>query len=284
VSEEIQEGDIVALSEKALAVARRRTVDESKERPGVLARILAFYWSRIVWGLFLGKLCHLTKANVVRLRAYPVFEGAQHKQVCLENAGLFQALRPFSEGGIDTTNLPFSLVSLALESPKAVAEEVRRVISDRLKKTVSVVIVDSDKTYSRRGVHLASRAVEIRGIVNLGFLAYLIGRMFRWRARSTPLAWAGLQVSAEHALRVAGLANRARGHGAGKTAWEMADRFGVGLTQVSWEMIERVEHKPIVIVRYASRRCDRGAAQGLNPSSTKTEAEDAVRSAVVPGL
>jgi F420-0:gamma-glutamyl ligase-like protein len=254
VSDDLHDGDIVAISEKALVVAQGRIVDESKARPGVLARILTFLWMRVAWGVVLGRLCHLKAANISRLRAYPLLEGARHKQVCLVHAGFFQTLRPFSEGGIDTTNLPYSLASLPLESPKRVAEEIRRLIADRLSKHVVVVIVDSDKTYSRFGVHLSSRATDIPTVIDLGFFAYLIGRSFRWKARSTPLAWAGSEVSPEYALRVAGLANRARGYGAGRTAWDMAVRFGVGLTEVDWEMLEQVEHRPLVIFRAESGR------------------------------
>ena len=159
ISEELQDGDVVAISEKALAVAQGRIVDESKARPGIVARNLAGFWMRLVWGLFLGRLCHMKPANIKRLRTYPLREGAKHKQVCLEHVGFLQALRPFSEGGIDTTNLPYSLASLPLESPKRVAEEIRKMITDRLGKNVVLTIVDSDKTYSCGGIHLASRPI-----------------------------------------------------------------------------------------------------------------------------
>lgn len=254
ISQELQNGDIVAVSEKALAVAQGRIVDESEARPGVLARILTVFWMRVVWGRLLGRLCHMKSANIARLRAYPLSEGARHKQVCLEQVGFLQSLCPFSEGGIDTTNLPYSLASLPLESPNRLAEETQEMIARELGKAASVMIVDSDKTYSRHGIHFASRATEIRGIVRLGFFAYLIGRALRWRARSTPLAWAGSEVPPGHALRVAGLTNKARGYGAGRTAWDMAARFGVGLTEVDWQMLEQVEHKPIVILRHPPSR------------------------------
>ena len=283
-SGELQSGDIVAVSEKALAVAQGRLVDESKARPGTLAHILTFFWMRVVWGRLLGRLSRMKKANIARLKAYPLLEGAKHKQVCLEEAGFLQSLRPLSEGGIDTTNLPYSLVSLPLESPRRLAEEIRGIIASELGKAVAVVIVDSDKTYSCRGVHFASRATDVQGIVELGFFAYLIGRAFRWKARSTPLAWAGSEVSPGYALRVAGLANKARGHGAGRTAWEMAARFGVGLTEVDWQMLERVEHKPIVILRPRSSDPRSELSQGLYPSSISTDSAEAVRSAVVPGF
>ena len=252
ISEKLQDGDVVAISEKALAVALGRIVDESRVRPGIVARNLAGFWMKLVWGFFLGKLCHMKPANLKRLRIYPLSEGAKHKQVCIEHVGFLQALRPFSEGGIDTTNLPYSLASLPLESPKRVAEEIRKMIADRLGKNVAVTIVDSDKTYSCGGIHLASRPVNIPGVVNLGLFAYVIGRAFKWRARSTPIAWVGPRPMAEYALRLAGLANKARGYGAGRTAWDMAVRFGVGLTEVDWEMLEQVEHRPLVILRLES--------------------------------
>jgi len=34
----------------------------------------------------------------------------------------------------------------------------------------------------------------------------------------------------------------------------MAIRFGVGLTEVDWEMLEQVEHRPIVILRFEARK------------------------------
>jgi F420-0:gamma-glutamyl ligase-like protein len=249
ISAELKDADVVAVSEKALAVAQGRIFDESIARPGLVARGLASFWMRLVWGFVLSRLCHMKPVNIKRLRAYPLREGARHKQVCLEHVGFLQALRPFSEGGIDTTNLPYSLASLPLECSKCVAEGIQKMIADRLGKKVTLAIVDSDKTYSSGAIHLSSRQVEIPGVVNLGFLAYLIGRAFRWRARSTPIAWVGSQVSPDHALRLAGLANKARGYGAGRTAWDMAIRFGVGLTEVDWEMLEQVEHRPIVILR-----------------------------------
>jgi F420-0:gamma-glutamyl ligase-like protein len=252
ISEELRDGDIVAISEKALAVAQGRIVDESRIRPGIIARNLAGFWMRFAWGFFLGRLSHMKPANMKRLRSYPLREGAKHKQVCIEHVGFLQALRPFSEGGIDTTNLPYSLASLPLESPKRVAEELRKMIADRLGKNVALTIVDSDKTYSCGGIHLASRPVNVPGIINLGLFAYLIGRIFKWRARSTPIVWVGSSLNVEYALRLAGLANKARGYGAGRTAWDMAVRFGVGLTEVDWEMLERVEHRPLVILRLES--------------------------------
>jgi F420-0:gamma-glutamyl ligase-like protein len=53
----------------------------------------------------------------------------------------------------------------------------------------------------------------------------------------------------EETLQIADAANKARGFGAGRNVWDMAEAFDVRLTEVTWEMLEKVEHKPLVIVR-----------------------------------
>jgi F420-0:gamma-glutamyl ligase-like protein len=155
-----------------------------------------------------------------------------------------------SEGGIDGTNLPYSYVSLPLASPHEVAERIRKEISSKLRKRVFVMIVDTDKTYSFRNFHFTPRPKPIVGIFSVGgVISYVLGRLFRLKRRATPIAFVGCDVSAETALEIADIANRVRGVGAGPTVWDMADRFGVDLIDVSWEMLETVKHKPIVIVR-----------------------------------
>ena len=155
-----------------------------------------------------------------------------------------------SEGGIDGSNLAYSYVSLPLKDARVAAEELRRQIQLRLRKKVFVLIVDTDKTYSLRYFHFTPRPNPIKGIHSFGgFIVYVTGRMFRLRKRATPIAVSGCSMSVEEALEVAEIANRARGYGAGRTVWEMAERFNVDVDDVSWEMLETVRHKPIVIVR-----------------------------------
>jgi F420-0:gamma-glutamyl ligase-like protein len=155
-----------------------------------------------------------------------------------------------SEGGIDGSNLAYSYVSLPLKDARVAAEELRRQIQLRLRKKVFVLIVDTDKTYSLRYFHFTPRPNPIKGIHSFGgFIVYVTGRMFRLRKRATPIAVSGCSISVEEALEVAEIANRARGYGAGRTVWEMAEKFNVDVDDVSWEMLETVRHKPIVIVR-----------------------------------
>jgi len=155
-----------------------------------------------------------------------------------------------SEGGIDGSNLPFSYVSLPLNKPYDLAEEIHQQIGRKLKKKAHVIIVDTDKTYSFRNFHFTPRPKPIKGIHSFGGVAaYIIGRMFKLRKKSTPLAVAGHRLQAGEALKIANIADRAIGSGSGATVWDMAARFNVAATGISWDMLSKIKHKPIVIVR-----------------------------------
>jgi len=250
----IGNGDILAVSEKALSTAKGRIIDESQVKPGVLAKLLARFWIRIVWGYFLGPICRLRNVNIRRLRTYPLEEGSAHKQVALWNASFLQALLWGSEGGIDASNLPYSYVSLPLDDPDETAEEIRQYLSDRLKKNVFVIIVDTDKTYSIGGLHITHRPRPLKGIHSFfGVAGYVLGRASRMRRRSTPLAIAGSRIDVGLALDLAEASHRRRGSGAGLTVWDMAETFGVGITSVTWAMLRSLKHKPIVILRREKR-------------------------------
>jgi len=246
----VQDGDIVVVSEKAISTAIGNIVDESVVKPSLMACFLAKYWMRYVWAYVLGPLCHLRKSAILHFRSYPIREGSAHKQVALQYCGFLQALMHSSEGGIDGSNLPYSYVSLLLDSSYCVAERIRCSIEADLEKNVGVMIVDTDKTYSWRNFHFTPRPKPIKGILSVGgFLSYIVARVLNLKRRSTPLALAGISMGIEEALKVAELADRARGFGAGRTIWSMAETFNVSLTSVSWKMLEETEHRPIVVVR-----------------------------------
>jgi F420-0:gamma-glutamyl ligase-like protein len=250
VKGKVDDDDFVVVSEKAISTALNNIVDESQVRPSLGARVIAGFWMRTCWGYFLGPLCRLRQKLLLQLRGYPLEVGSRHKQIALRYAGLLQALMFGSEGGIDGSNLPYSYVSLSLNGADAIAEKIRTRIGAASGKRVFVMVVDTDKTYSFRDFHFTPRPNPVRGIYSLGgFAAYVVGRMLKLERRATPLAVAGCSISAGVALRVAETANRARGFGAGRTVWDMAEMFRVPLSDVSWEMLETVTHKPIVIVR-----------------------------------
>jgi F420-0:gamma-glutamyl ligase-like protein len=251
VRDRIEDGDFVTVSEKAVSTALGNIVDESKIKPSRLARFLAKYWMRLVWGYALGPLARLRKKTVWNIRRYPVKEGSVHKQVALTHAGFLQALMYGSEGGIDANNLPYSYVSLPLENAQKIAQSIREQIKSELGKNVTVMIVDTDKTNSLGRFHFTHRQKPIKGIHYFGgFLAYVIGRRFKLKRRATPIAVSGAKIGVEDALEIAEIANKMRGSGAGITVWDMAERFGVSVNGVTWEMLGEIEHKPIVIVRF----------------------------------
>lgn len=249
----VADRDFVVVSEKAISTASGNIIDESLITQNLSARLITKFWMRTVWGYFLGPISHLGRKMLQSLREYPLDMGSRHKQVALLQAGLLQALMFGSEGGIDGSNLAYSYVSLPLGNAAEVAEEIRREILSQLGKRVVVMISDTDRTYSFRNFHFSPRPKPLKGIHSHGgFAAYVIGRMLHLKRRATPVAVAGVRLPVESALDVAEIANHVRGSGAGRTVWDMANRFSVGLASVSWEMLETVKHKPIVIVR--SRR------------------------------
>jgi len=253
VKGKVADGDFVIVSEKAISTAENNVVDESALEPGATAKFLAIVWMPIAWGYSLGVVCHFGQRLLRRIRNYPAEFGSRHKQVALRYAGFSQALMFGSEGGIDGSNLPYSLVSMPLANSCEIAGAIRRQIWGRLGKKVAVLIVDTDKTYTFGNFHFSPRPNPMRGISSHGgVVAYVTGRALKLRRRPTPLAVAGLELSAEEALTIANVADRARGPGSGATVWDMAARFKVAATSVTWDMLAQVKHTPIVIVRKAA--------------------------------
>jgi len=250
LGQRVANGDFVVISEKALSTALGNIIDESSTCSGFSAKLICRLWMRIGWGYFLGTVCRFGPRLRRRLREYPLEAGSRHKQIALQHAGLLQTLMWGSEGGIDGSNLPYSYVSLPLNNPYETAEAIHQQIWLKLKKRVFVIIVDTDKTYSFRNFHFTPRPKPMKGICSCGGVtAYIIGRTFKFRKRPTPLAVAGGRLQAKEALKIANIADRARGAGSGATVWDMAARFNVAATGISWDMLSKVEHKPIVIVR-----------------------------------
>ncbi len=250
VKGKVEDWDFVVVSEKAIATAKGCILDESKVEPGLTAKLLAKYWMPIAWGYFIGVKCHFGRRLLRRLREYPYDNGSKHKQAAINFAGLPQALMFGSEGGIDGSNLPYSFVSLPLLESHSIAKEICDQIRLTLGKSVGVVIVDTDKTYTVFNFHFTPRPKPLKGIKSRGgIISYVAARALRLRKRPTPLAISGVDLDAETALTIANVADRARGPGSGATVWDMASRFKVSTTGVSWDMLNRVIHKPIVIVR-----------------------------------
>jgi len=246
----LRDGDILVVSEKAVSVAKGNVIDEGRVKAGLLARFLTAFYMRFLWGYFLGKICHFREETMVRLRNYPLKEGAAHKQAVLRLAGFLQVLKYGSEGGIDVSNLPLSYACLPLKNPEEEAESIRKEIEEKTGRKITVILSDTDSTFSYHNFHFTSRPNPVKGIKSFGgVFSFVAGRALRLRQRATPLAVAGAEISVEEALRLAEAAHHARGYGAGRTVWDMRRRFGVDFSGVTWEMLEKVDHFPIVIIR-----------------------------------
>jgi F420-0:gamma-glutamyl ligase-like protein len=247
------DGDIIALSEKAISTASGNIFDEATVNPGMVAEFLAGFWTKQVWAGPLGQITGLKQQTLMNLKNYPVEEGAAHKQTALWHVGLLQSLRHYSEGGIDASNLPYTYVSLPLCKPFEVANAIREAIHVRTGKDVTVIIMDGDTTHSWRNLHLAPRRVDTPGLIHLGgVLTFIIGRLLGFRARQTPIAVSGGLINPDRALWYAKLFHRLCGGGAGRTVWSMSSNMDTSLTGVTWEMLEAVDHFPITLIRQES--------------------------------
>lgn len=246
----VQDSDIIVVSEKAISAAEGNLVDESKIKPGLLAKIIVIFWMRIVWGYFLGKICHFREKQIMHLRNYPLKEGMAHKQLALNRAGFLHAMKYASEGGIDINNLPFSFACLPLQEPIRNAKRICDEIRVQTGKSIAVLISDTDSTFSFYNFHFTSRPNPVEGIVSFGgFISFFLGRFLKLRQRATPLAMVGLKLCVEEVLHLAEIAHHARGYGAGRTIWEVAEKYGINFNEVTWELLDEVDHFPIVLIR-----------------------------------
>lgn len=250
IRSKIRNGDIVVLSEKALSVAIGNIADESKIHAGLFAKLIVLVWMRIIWPYFLGRIAKLIPKTINRLRSYPLDYGARHKQLALWRVGFLQALRHYSEGGIDGSNLPYAYVALPLKNPQEVANKIRAKIRNELNVRVTVIIVDGDTTYSWNNLHLAPRKVHVKGLIHFGgFLTFIIGRMFNGKRSNTPIAISGMHIPLPLLLKLSRRSHKIRGYGAGLTVWDMIRRFKTSIDGVTPKMLMTVPHYPIVIIR-----------------------------------
>ncbi len=242
--------DFLIVSEKALAIALGHIYDESIIEESRITS-LATSAVRELWSI-IGARCRLGEGTITMLKSVPLELLTRHKQLSLSIGGLKHFLKPVSEAGIDTSNLPYSYVSLPLQTADEIADQIREEVSGKLGKKVSVLIQDTDKTFLLDGLDLglATRPSKVKGIIDLGVVSYILGMCTHFfRAYPTPVAFSGPRIPLKLMLNIARAAESSRGWGAGRNVVEMAERFNSGFEGVTWHMLMRGNHFPVVIVR-----------------------------------
>jgi len=131
---DVEDGDILAIASKAVAIAQGRIVDLSRVKPSAKAKAL-------------GKRFDLQPEYVELIikEADKVYGGVTKALLTLKNS----ILTPNS--GIDRKNTPRNSVVLWPENPHLTAEQIRTEIVEKIDKHVGVLIVDSRITPLRMG-------------------------------------------------------------------------------------------------------------------------------------
>ncbi len=258
ISKVASNGDYVVVSEKALTTALGLLYDEENVKPDLYSKIMTYMLVKVLWGKLLSRICKLSEETRYLLEHYPLDYGSRHKKLVLRLGGILQALKPTSEAGVDTTNIPKTLVSLPLPNPFQVAQEIRDHLAKTLGLNINVVIVDSDKCYKLKGLSLimTCRKTLLPCSLNLGFLSFLIARMFKkhFSPYATPIGFSPRNLDVNELLIVSELADRARGYGAGRTLYEVEKTFGVKASEVTWDILNSIPHYPVVVVKKIKRR------------------------------
>jgi F420-0:gamma-glutamyl ligase-like protein len=250
----IEGNDFVVLSEKALSTALGNIYDENLVKADPLTSIATFIVMKILWGKILRFV--FKNYNIIKLiNNVPLELAASHKKVALRYGGVKHFLKPISEAGIDTTNLPYRYVSLPLRNPLKVAEDIRKNIACKLGKSVNILIIDTDRTFKPRflrNIAFSTRSSSIRGVIDLGAYAYFLGRIFRkyFTLYPTPVAYVGIDLGLPIILKIAKVCSKYMGSGFGRNIVEMIQALGVeNFDNIRWVDMRKIYHYPALLVK-----------------------------------
>ncbi|MCS7127696.1 MAG: coenzyme F420-0:L-glutamate ligase [Sulfolobales archaeon] len=249
----VRPGDLIAISEKALCVSKGLLYDEGVIHPDPFTKFAAYIVNRVIWGKFLRELFNERTRHF--LLKTPLNYIASHKKLSLKLGGLKHFIKPLSEAGIDATNLPYTYVSLPIRNADKEAKILRDDLVKLLKTSLGVLIVDSDRTFKLRNfanLAIATRPSSVRGVIDLGGIAYFIGRTLNelFVEYPTPVAYAGKWIGLTNILKVARLADKLMGYGLGRNVLEMVSNLGrESFSEVLWSDMSRVRHYPAVLIR-----------------------------------
>lgn len=248
----LDHGDIIIISDKALSVAHGYIYDESRISSGTTYRVAAYLVSRVLWGRVLSSPFSKELRDI--LLNTPIDLVSKHKRLALYIGGIKHLVKPVSEAGIDTTNLPHSYVSLPIREVTSLLRKIRREIESSLGIEISILVADTDKTYKVKGLNLAfsTRPSAVRNVIDLGGYAYLLGKYFRrhFVECPTPVAYLGRELSLDQILWLCKAVEERRGYGAGRNIMEMYRNLGVSsYNDITWRKLDEVKHYPVIVAR-----------------------------------
>lgn len=251
----IRDGDILAISEKALCVSIGNIYDEDMiKRVDPITKIASKIVNKFIWGKLL-KFTFPSKEVMSVIEDTPLNLVAIHKKLGLRYGGPIHFLKPYSECGIDATNLPYKYVSLPLKDAEKEARRIRVEIFKKLHRKVNVLIVDTDRTFKPKNldcIAISTRPSSIHGIIDLGGLGYIIGKIFNHKFIDypTPVAYSGIPMKLIEILRITKFADKIMGYGFGRNILDMLSKLGKeNFDEVKWIDMNKIKHHPAVIVR-----------------------------------
>ncbi|WP_423792645.1 coenzyme F420-0:L-glutamate ligase [Methanocaldococcus indicus] len=246
----LEDGDFIVLSEKMIATAEGRFIDESQYNPSILA-YFCYYWSKYLWGYLLGKILGLKEEKIKNLRNLPKNETLNHKEAIIKEVGLLYALKPYAEGGVDLTNVPGTYACLLPKNPKYWAKKLKEEIKKEFNIDVNVMVADTDATYRIFNIYITALPYAIKEIKSgLGVIYFILGKLAE-RLKiggfvgCTPLAVVGDKLDTYTLVRIAFISDRV--HKTIKNMEELYKKFGTYI--ITEEHLEKLEHTPVVIVK-----------------------------------
>jgi len=251
----LKNGDLIAISEKAICTAKGNIYDESRIISiDPITKISSYIVNKLLWGKILSSKLPLEAVEMIR--RIPIKYMAPHKKLALKYGGLIQFLKPYSEAGIDATNLPYTYVSLPLKEADREARYIKYKIERKLKIEVYILIVDTDRTFKIKGIDniaITTRPSTVNGLIDMGGLGFIIGKIFKnklFEEYPTPIAYKGTYMNLTDILEVTKFADKMMGHGFGRNVMEMLNKIGKrSFEEVKWSDMYRIKHYPAIVIR-----------------------------------
>ena len=249
----IRNNDFIVISEKAFLCSTFNIFDESLFKCDLFSKFITYLIERVLWCLLLSRIC-LSKSFKDVVCSVDLCDLTKHKKYTISicKIMMLDLLKPFSECGIDVTNLPYTYATKPIKDIDKYVQFIRFEVFKKLKKIVNVMIIDSDVSYKPKifkNVVFSSRFSKVKGILNFGVLTYFICRCLGFRCYPTIVAYSGLQYPLPLLLKIAKLSMKYMKSDQEGSIFDLAKKFQVDYKRITWSMLSEISHYPVVIVR-----------------------------------